>query len=223
MNTKEKVLYATIVFIVLLIIFMLYQLNYFTVKIDPFSMLMLSVLLFLLLLPYIEELEIPGFLKIKKDKIFSEKQGKEIQEKLAHRADEAPQEIKEKIRRAEKKEDTEIAKLLYDFLLSNKELQENLNIISPTQLKNIRFENESILEQARKLSKLDIIDKELYLAIQYLCQKRNLIIHGQKLSKKELKESLKISEDIRTILQEIIDNNIDNYLSRDTYDEEFNR
>lgn len=222
MDTKEKI-FTKIIFIVFLAVFMLYQLNYFTVKVDSFSMLTLSVPLFLLLLPYVEELEIPGFLKIKKDKIFSEKEGKEIQEKLAQKADKAPQEIKEKIRKEERKEDTELAKLLYDFLLSNKELQENLNIISPADLKNVRFENKSILEQSKKLYNRNIINKELYLAIQYLCQKRNLIIHGQRLSKKELKESLKISEDIRTILWEMIEDDIDSYLSRDTYDEEFNR
>lgn len=248
---QNRFLYNIVAIIFAIIIFIIYQLNIFTVKIDFFSQLMLIFIIALVLLPMVSELNILNILKIKKDienlrnetiekfallqntivsttnqqnvqvhnHFIGEKEAQELRKNLEERAEEVSEKIKEKV---ESEDNPELSKSLYRFIVNSKKIEESLNEINKFTFNNTRLVNKSILNQAKYFLDEGIIDKDLYKAIQYFNQKRNNIIHGGKILKKDLEEGNDIAEKILYLLWEAIDGMIDSHLDGD-WDSEMNR
>lgn len=133
---------------------------------------------------------------------FNEKEIEELKAYLDNKAKAISHDKKKKDEEG-KESDIELRKLFYDFFLNYKKIQENLSELSLVSNKG-ELGNRSISNQSRNLYKSGIIDKELYLAIQYFSQKRGEIFHGRALSQSEIIEGIKISEKIIILLDEIL-------------------
>ncbi|MFA5985888.1 MAG: hypothetical protein WC819_00895 [Parcubacteria group bacterium] len=233
MNTKNW--YNLIAFILLAIVFILYQANIFSIKGDFFSNMLFIVIVSVVLLPLVSELSILNVLKIKKDieslrhetiEKFASLQNtiistvnqqqsvqvithpfdkKEVEELKKYLDDKTKGVTIDKKVKTEKDEEIipDLSRYLYKFFLNYKKIQENLNELSLAS-KNDELRNRSVLNQSRNLFKSGIIDKELYLAIQYFSQKRGEIFHGRELTKEDIKEGNKISEKIIILLDELL-------------------
>jgi len=233
MNRKNW--YNLIAFILLIIVFILYQFNIFLIKADFFSYLLFIVIIAVVLLPLVSELSILNVLKIKKDienlrqdtiEKFTSLQNtiistvnqqqsvqvithpfdrKEVQELKKYLDDKTKNISIDKKVKAEKNEEItrDFSHSLYEFFLNYKEIQNHLNKLSLAS-KNDELRNRSISNQSRNLFKSGVIDKELYLAIQYFSQKRSEIFHGRELTKNDIDEGNKISEKIIILLNELL-------------------
>ncbi|MFA6367668.1 MAG: hypothetical protein WCX10_03835 [Bacteroidales bacterium] len=133
---------------------------------------------------------------------FGEKEAQELTTYLKEKTRDVSQDIKEKAKNIAKN-DTELSQPLLKFLINYKKIQENLDILSGVSENEI-LKNRSISNQARNLYKNNIIDKKLYLAIQYFIQKRGEVFHGRELSKSNIEEGIGISENILILLEELI-------------------
>ena len=133
---------------------------------------------------------------------FNKQEVDELKKYLNNKAKNVPQKKKTHARKKTKVQ-PELSQLLYKFFLNYKKIQENLSELTLAS-KNEELKNRSISNQSRNLYKNDIIDKELYLAIQYFSQKRGEIFHGRELSKENIKEGTSISEKIIILLDELL-------------------
>jgi len=133
---------------------------------------------------------------------FDKKEVEELKKYLDDKTKNVPKDKKVKI---EKNEEIapDLSQSLYKFFLNYKKIQENLSELSLAS-KNDELRNRSISNQSRNLLKSGVIDKELYLAIQYFSQKRGEIFHGRELTKEDIEEGNKISEKIIIVLDELL-------------------
>lgn len=232
---NKKSLYNLLVFIITTILFVLYQQNIFSVKVDFFSQLLLVVIILVVLLPLVSELSILSVLTIKKDidnlknetiekfamlqntiistvnqqqsvqvitHPFAKNEIKELKEYLENKTKEVHQGKKVKIKN-EIKPEPELSQILYKFFINYKRIQENISELALAS-ENEELRNRSISNQSKNLYKSGVIDKELYLAIQYFIQKRGEIFHGRELSKEDIEEGTNISEKIIILLEELL-------------------